>query len=346
MSLLNRTTTAMTHYDIQVRRRKAIVEESRAQQRCLVRKEEVELVPTARGIRTGVYMGKDGDRPTRIIDALVHEVDPGVTSTIHRHSWDAVMVPVAGNGWTEVNGVRHNYRPWDSIYIPAWAWHRQGNDGNKPARYMTFGTEPTMEVVSGAIIEDAGHTPFEKLAPPPITTEGPRGDDPYARRLRRLAEYWKDYRGGRIHVDYDDLTLLVNPKGTRSTFLLDAFLGHKTSGLTLAMFQIAPGKWQKKHRHGGEAWLFAVEGRGHSVIEGQRHDWQAGDLVVVDHWAWHQHLNSDPDATARMIRVHNFAGIYDAMRCLLDPMALEEEEPNSEPDVSTVIWPPNVRPLE
>jgi gentisate 1,2-dioxygenase len=343
MSLLNRTTTAMTHYDIQQKRRKAIVEEGRAHQQFIVRKGDVELVQTARGFRTGVYMGKDGDRPTRIIDALVHEVDPGVVSTIHRHSWDAVMLIVEGHGWTEVNGVRYDYKPWDTVYLPAWSWHRQGNDGNKTARFMTFSTEPTMEVVGGALIEDAGQTPFAQL-PQMASAPGPRGDDPYARRLRRLDDYWKDNRQGRIHVKYEDLTLLVNPKGTRSTFMLDAFLGHKTSGLTLAMNQMAPGKWQKKHRHGGEAWLYALEGRGHSVIDGKRYDWEEGDLVVVDHWAWHQHHNSDPDLTARLIRVHNFAGIYDAMRCLLDPMTLEEEEPNSEPDVSTVTWPPDRRP--
>jgi len=80
------------------------------------------------------------------------------------------------------------------------------------------------------------------------------------------------------------------------------------------------------------------------LIDGIRHDWEEGDLVVVDHWAWHQHFNSDPDLTARLIRVHNFSGPYDAMRALLDPMVLEEEEPNSEPDVATVIWPPDRRP--
>jgi gentisate 1,2-dioxygenase len=343
MGLLNRTTTAMTHYDIQQRRRKAIVEEGREHQQFIVRKKDVELQKTARGVRTGVYMGKDGDRPTRIIDALVHEVDPGVVSTIHRHAWDAVMLIVEGHGWTEVNGVRYEYRPWDTVYLPAWSWHRQGNDGNKTARFMTFSTEPTMEVVGGALIEDAGQTPFAQLSEI-ASSAGPRGDDPYARRLRRLDDYWKENRQGRIHVRYEDLTLLVNPKGTRSTFMLDAFLGHKTSGLTLAMNQMAPGKWQKKHRHGGEAWLYALEGRGHSVIDGNRYDWEEGDLVVVDHWAWHQHHNSDPDLTARLIRVHNFAGIYDAMRVLLDPMTLEEEEANSEPDVSTVIWPPDRRP--
>ena len=45
--------------------------------RRVIRKEDVTLVPTARGLRTGVYMGWDGDRPTRCLDALVHEVDPG-----------------------------------------------------------------------------------------------------------------------------------------------------------------------------------------------------------------------------------------------------------------------------
>lgn len=342
--MVNRTVTGLTHYDIQQRRRAQIVEEGRAQQRYLVRKDDVVLHPTARGIRTGVYVGTDGDRPSRIIDALVHEVDPGVVSTVHRHSWDSVMVILEGYGWTEVNGVRYDYKPWDTIYLPAWAWHRQGNDGTKTARYVTFGCEPTMAVIGAAIVEDAGTTPFAQLPPPPTSSAGGRGDDPYARRLRRLAEHQREYQQGRIFVDYDDLTLLVNPKGTRSTFLLDEFLGNKTSGLTLAMFQMAPGKWQKKHRHGGEAWLFVVEGRGHSEIDGQRIPWQAGDLVVVDHWAWHQHFNSDPDATARMIRVHNFAGIYDAMRVVLDPLQLHEEEPNSEPDVSHVVWPPDHRP--
>ncbi len=53
---------------------------------------------------------------------------------------------------------------------------------------------------------------------------------------------------------------------------------------------------------------------------------------MVDHWAWHQHFNSDPELTARLVRVHTAAGIYDAMRALLDPIVLEEEQPNSEPE--------------
>ena len=60
-------------------------------------------IETERGTRVGVYVGADGDRPTRSMDALAHEIDPGVTSTIHRHSWDAMVLVVAGRGWTEID---------------------------------------------------------------------------------------------------------------------------------------------------------------------------------------------------------------------------------------------------
>ena len=124
-------------------------------------------VPTARGLRTGVYMGWDGDRPTRCLDALVHEIDPGTTTTIHRHSWDAILFMVEGSGWTEVDGVRYDWKAWDAIHIPAWSWHRHGNDGERPGRFMSYSSEPTLWTLGMSLIEDAGHEPFARLPPRP-----------------------------------------------------------------------------------------------------------------------------------------------------------------------------------
>ncbi len=157
-----------------------IVEDARVTQRAIVRKEDVELVDTPRGFRTGCYIGIDGDRPSRLIDAYVHEVDPGVVSTMHRHSWDGVMLIVEGHGWTEVNGVRYEYKPWDSVYIPAWAWHRQGNDGAKTARFITFRDRtPQASVCGAAFIEDVPATPrLPTLPAPPISSPGTVGADP------------------------------------------------------------------------------------------------------------------------------------------------------------------------
>src|SRR5256886_3388257 len=136
MSTKTRTTTAVTHYAVQKKRRAEFLDEWRSHRQTVIRGEDVALEPTARGLRTGVYMGSDGGRPTRCLDALVHEIDPGVTTTIHRHSWDAQLFIVDGEGWTEVDGVRYSWKPWDAIHLPAWSWHRHGNDGDKPARFM------------------------------------------------------------------------------------------------------------------------------------------------------------------------------------------------------------------
>src|SRR5258707_12684478 len=83
-----KTTTAVTHYHIQKKRRAEFIDQWRKNRRTVVQKEDVKLQPTARGMRSGVYMGADGDSPTRCLDALVHEIDPRTVTTIHRHCWD------------------------------------------------------------------------------------------------------------------------------------------------------------------------------------------------------------------------------------------------------------------
>src|SRR5260221_338500 len=180
-----KTTTAVTHYHIQKKRRAEFIEDWRKNRRSVIRKDDVVLQRTARGVRTGVYMGSDGDSPTRCLDALVHEIDPGVVSTIHRHSWDAQLFIVEGSGWTEIDGVRYPWKPWDAIHIPAWAWHRSGNDGSKPARFMSYSAEPMLWTIGMSGIEERGPEPFSTRHPRPQFSEGMAGDDPSARRLRR-----------------------------------------------------------------------------------------------------------------------------------------------------------------
>src|SRR5258708_10527263 len=142
-TMSTKTQTTTTHYHIQKKRRAEFIEDWRKHRQSVIREEDVALVPTARGMRTGVYMGWDGDRPTRSLDALVHEVDPRAVTTIHRHSWDAILFMVSGSGWTEVDGVRYAWKPWDAIHIPAWSWHRHGNDRAAPAPFMSYSSEPT-----------------------------------------------------------------------------------------------------------------------------------------------------------------------------------------------------------
>src|SRR5467141_3225187 len=151
-----KTTTGVTHYHIQKKRRAEFIEEWRKHRRTVVRRDEVALQPTARGMRSGVYMGWDGDSPTRCLDALVHELDAGGVTTVHRHSWDAQLFIVEGSGWSEIDGTRYAWKPWDAIHLPAWSWHRHGNDGKKMARFMSYSSEPMLWTLGMSLLEDRG----------------------------------------------------------------------------------------------------------------------------------------------------------------------------------------------
>lgn len=342
-------TRTETHWHTQWRRRDAFIEEWRGNQRAVIRGADVVMEDTARRMRRGVYMGPEGANPTRQLDAVRHEIPPGATSTIHRHSWDALLNPTRGAGWTEIDGSRYDWQAWDGLHVPAWAWHRHGNDGDEPAEFMSYSSHPLLASLNLAMLEEGGDTPVAELAPPPRSAPRMTGGDSYARRINALADVDDQRRQARHHLDYDERPLQVNPKGTRSKFLHDEAVGMLTSGLTSVMLQFAPGYHQSMHRHPGEAWLYCIEGLGHSYLGeepegGEVHEWEAGDLVVVDHWLWHQHFNDVQDGPSRLVRIHMFASLLETMRAAMDPLPLFEEKLETAPKVGDVDWADDVRP--
>jgi mannose-6-phosphate isomerase-like protein (cupin superfamily) len=117
------TQTQVTHYEIQKKRRESLLEEWRGYHKTVLHRADVKMMDVpSRRMRRGVFAGRDGDRPTINLDATVHEIPPGQTSTVHRHSWDAIMFIESGSGWTEIDGVRIDWKPWDTLHLPSWAW--------------------------------------------------------------------------------------------------------------------------------------------------------------------------------------------------------------------------------
>ena len=336
------TSTQVTHYEVQKKRRESLLEEWRGYHKTVLKRADVKMVDVpSRRMRRGVFAGWDGDRPTKNLDATVHELPAETTTTIHRHSWDAIMYIESGSGWTEIDGQRIEWRPWDTLHLPAWAWHRHGNEhAERDAVFHTWSVQPMLEQFGVALLEEGGDTPVSELPPRPRQVEPLPGDDPYARRTQRLARQWEGSESARLITRFDDVRGMVTKRGARSLFLVDKSIGYHTAGLSAVMHELAPGLYQSRHRHGGEAWLYVISGTGHSEIEGVSYPWEAGDLVVVDHWAWHQHFNDSRDRTARLVRVHNFDALYDMIRILLDPLNLFEEPPVLDaPDLTGIVWP-------
>ena len=78
----------------------------------------------------------------------------------------------------------------------------------------------------------------------------------------------------------------VTKRGARSLFLVDKSIGYRTAGLSAVMHELAPGLYQSRHRHGGEAWLTASPGRAtasstRSATTGGRRPHRRGPLGVA-----------------------------------------------------------------
>lgn len=69
-----------------------------------------------------------------------------------------------------------------------------------------------------------------------------------------------------------------------------------------------------KHRHQGGKALFVVRGKGYSVVDGVRYDWQEGDLIclpVKKGGCEHQHFNLD-GKPSRWVAMHT-SPIFDLL---------------------------------
>lgn len=83
---------------------------------------------------------------------------------------------------------------------------------------------------------------------------------------------------------------LVQTRQNYHCYYVAQGLGFETY-LVLFKAQIPEGKHSGKHRHMSQAIIYILKGKGHSIVEDQRYDWEEGDSVFVPSFLWHQHFN-------------------------------------------------------
>lgn len=64
---------------------------------------------------------------------------------------------------------------------------------------------------------------------------------------------------------------------------------------------LSPGGRSQKHGHMNSAVFYILEGAGYDVHDGVRHDWQAGDICIVEPGCVHQHFNASGSEEASML---------------------------------------------
>jgi len=78
--------------------------------------------------------------------------------------------------------------------------------------------------------------------------------------------------------------------------------------ISISVGVIEPGEKTGKHRHAYEAIMYIMAGRGHTVLEGKRFDWQAGDALYAPPWCWHQHM-AEPGSRVEYVTATNMPSL-------------------------------------
>jgi gentisate 1,2-dioxygenase len=83
---------------------------------------------------------------------------PGQHTLQHRHTSSTVYCAVEGEGCTQVEDTRLNWRKHDVFVVPTWAWHEHINTkSNQPAVLFAVTDAPTIEKLS--LYREEGKTP-------------------------------------------------------------------------------------------------------------------------------------------------------------------------------------------
>jgi len=129
------------------------------------------------------------------------------------------------------------------------------------------------------------------------------GDTPDEASVR----FWEKQRERSLHgavvIKGDECPWQKSKMGVSKCYL-SPYAYPDTPVQTFYVFEQKQYTHSGKHIHQGGVVLFVLEGRGYTVIDGLRHDWEAGDLIILPiqpGGVEHQQFNADPENPCRLV---------------------------------------------
>jgi quercetin dioxygenase-like cupin family protein len=239
---------------------------------------------------------------------LVFQQEIHKHSGMHRHQGGTFIFILGGKGYSIVNGVRHDWEAGDLAIlpmVPGGIAHQHFNlEPDVPALWMRVGYTPHKSHVIANWIEQLEVNPDwvdknglqdRKVAPivnHARTTnkdDSPRGNTLFDALLRLRDEQREQMKHARMVVQGKSLPLEINV-GCHAQMIY--------------VQEIPAGSRSGKQLHQGGRFHYVLEGKGSTVIDGVRHDWEENEIILLplsSHGVVHQHYNSDPRKPARLL---------------------------------------------
>jgi gentisate 1,2-dioxygenase len=97
------------------------------------------------------------DLPSKNVSMTIGGLLPDQITNRHRHTYETLLYVIEGEGWTEIEDEKVEWKAGDAVYIPSWAWHRHGNRSSENgARYLACENAPQLQNLGVALREEEG----------------------------------------------------------------------------------------------------------------------------------------------------------------------------------------------
>ena len=238
-----------------------------------------ELVGTQQAERRVLVLsnpGAPGLWATNTLAANIQVVMPGEIARTHRHTMAALRLVIESRGgYTAVNGEKLAMLPGDLVLTPNWTWHDHANDSDEPMIWLDGLDSALVRMLEATFQEtypDETQPVGEILSPSPWRY-------PYVETratLEKLAAQG-------VVSPFDGVILEYTNPVTGGSVM-------PTIGCHAQLLR--PGDHTHAHRHTSNTSYHVIEGEGHSIVNGQRLDWEDKDVFVVPTWTFHEHVNT------------------------------------------------------
>ncbi len=227
----------------------------------------------------------------------------------HRHSPNAIRFGLTGSGnFTGVEGEDITFGPGDMVLTPIDTWHNHGTVGNEPAVNLSVLDLPLVETLNSIYFE---HDYTEMVDGKPVKKKQQTSRYPsdYSQRIYGhgglMPRFVPHKRGSGVtspmyvyrwemmrdlldrHKDWDGdpyealMVEYVDPSNGRPVF--------KT--ITFFVQMLRPGEKTLPLRQTASLLVAPFEGKGHSIVDGKRFDWNRFDTLAVPGGSWCEHAN-------------------------------------------------------
>lgn len=237
---------------------------------------------------------------------------PGECASSHRHSASALRFIMEGSGaFTNVDGHKMTLGANDFVLTPNGTWHEHGVAEDGTVCVWQDGLDiPLMNALEANFYEV--HPDLQQAISYAV-------DDSSATwagaGLRPAGMQWTKAYSPLLKYEwaptYDALTRYARvTDGSPYDGILMDYVNPDTGGPVMqtigaSMQLLRPGERTKAHRQTGSFVYQCAKGKGWSIINGQRFDWQERDIFVVPAWMYHEHANASDSEDACLFSFHD-----------------------------------------